>query len=130
MSTHHHFPRGGLSIAALLVFLAGAALADPGVVQVRTPSGLVYADANHMTLYTFDRDAPGVSNCNDECAANWPPLAAPADAAPTGDFAPIRRSDGSMQWALNGKPLYRWVRDQKPGDVTGDGVGGVWHVAR
>lgn len=27
-------------------------------------------------------------------------------------------------------PLYYWVKDKKPGDVTGDGVNGVWHVAK
>lgn len=38
------------------------------------------------------------------------------------------RTDGTMQWAYEGKPLYLWTKDTKPGDVTGDGVGGVWHV--
>lgn len=28
------------------------------------------------------------------------------------------------------KPLYLWQMDKKPGDVTGDGVGGVWHTAK
>jgi hypothetical protein len=28
-----------------------------------------------------------------------------------------------------GKPLYTWVEDAKVGDVTGDGVDQVWHVA-
>ena len=31
---------------------------------------------NGMTLYTFTRDTPGVSNCNGNCAAAWPPLMA------------------------------------------------------
>lgn len=130
MSILHDPRRAGLAAAALLAFCAGAALADPGVVKVRTPGGEVYADANHMTLYTFDKDAPGVSNCDGQCAAMWPPLMPPADAAASGDFAPIRRSDGSMQWALNGMPLYTWVKDRNPGDMTGDGVNGLWHVAR
>ncbi|MDR8769500.1 hypothetical protein FEP86_05563 [Burkholderia multivorans] len=34
-----------------------------------------------------------------------------------------------MQWAYNGRPLYRWKMDRKAGDAGGDGVGGVWHVA-
>jgi predicted lipoprotein with Yx(FWY)xxD motif len=33
-------------------------------------------------------------------------------------------------WAYEGWPLYLWVKDTKPGDVTGDGVGGVWHAAK
>ncbi|EMH3118748.1 hypothetical protein V6H04_003832, partial [Burkholderia multivorans] len=39
------------------------------------------------------------------------------------------RDDGKMQWAYNGRPLYRWKMDRKAGDAGGDGVGGVWHVA-
>lgn len=130
MPTLRQSIKAALAAAALLGASSLAALADPGVVKIATPSGEIYADANHMTLYVFDRDEPGVSNCDSQCAANWPPLAAPADATATGDFTPIRRSDGTMQWALNGKPLYRWAKDEKPGDMTGDGVGGVWHVAR
>jgi predicted lipoprotein with Yx(FWY)xxD motif len=29
-----------------------------------------------------------------------------------------------------GKPLYLFVGDQKTGDKTGDGVGGVWRVVK
>jgi predicted lipoprotein with Yx(FWY)xxD motif len=42
----------------------------------------------------------------------------------------LTRGDGSNQWAYKDKPLYRFAKDQKPGDLTGDGVGGVWHVAK
>jgi predicted lipoprotein with Yx(FWY)xxD motif len=28
------------------------------------------------------------------------------------------------------RPLYNWKNDQKPGDITGDGVGGVWHIVQ
>ena len=34
-----------------------------------------------------------------------------------------------MQWAYDGKPLYLWIKDTKPGDMTGDGVNDVWHTA-
>ena len=30
--------------------------------------------------------------------------------------------------AYKGKPVYYYIGDQNPGDVTGDGKGGVWHV--
>lgn len=33
-----------------------------------------------------------------------------------------------MQWADDGKPLYTYVDDKKPGDVTGDGKNEVWHA--
>ena len=45
------------------------------------------------------------------------------------EYTLVQRKDGTMQWAYDGKPLYLWKKDTKPGDMTGDGVGGVWHVA-
>lgn len=100
-----------------------------GITVSQTAIGAVLVDAAGMTLYTFDEDGDGVSNCSGTCLKNWPALEAPAGAAPVGGFAPITRSDGSGQWAYNGRPLYLWVRDTAPGDTTGDGVRG-WHAAR
>jgi predicted lipoprotein with Yx(FWY)xxD motif len=88
--------------------------------------------ANGMTLYTFDKDAPGSgkSVCNGQCATNWPPFAAAASDQSGGDWTIVTRDDGSKQWAWSGRPLYYWSKDQKPGDVTGDGFNKVWHVAK
>ena len=33
-------------------------------------------------------------------------------------------------WAYDGHPLYTFVEDKAPGDVKGEGKGGVWHVAK
>jgi predicted lipoprotein with Yx(FWY)xxD motif len=33
-----------------------------------------------------------------------------------------------MQWAYDGKPLYYYDDDKKPGDKTGDMKNKVWHV--
>ena len=41
----------------------------------------------------------------------------------------ITRDDGGKQWAYKGKPLYTFHKDEKPGDVSGDGVNNVWHIA-
>ena len=95
-----------------------------------TELGLVLVDSAGMTLYTFDNDAPGKSNCNGQCAANWPPLKADAGAQPSGDLTIVVRDDGSRQWAIRDMPLYGWVRDEKPGDTTGEGVRDIWRVAR
>jgi predicted lipoprotein with Yx(FWY)xxD motif len=40
----------------------------------------------------------------------------------------VVRGDGFKQWAHRGKPVYLWIKDQKPGDGTGDGANKVWHV--
>jgi predicted lipoprotein with Yx(FWY)xxD motif len=92
--------------------------------------GQVLTDDNGMTLYIFDKDKDGMSACYDQCAANWPPLMAAADAKAEGDYGLTKRKDGAMQWTFKGMPLYTWAKDAKAGDVTGDGVNGVWHVAK
>jgi predicted lipoprotein with Yx(FWY)xxD motif len=94
--------------------------------------GGVLVDAKGMTLYTFDKDPAnsGKSECVAQCAKAWPPLAAPSDAKPVGEYTVITRTDGMKQWAYKGKPLYTWVKDAKPGDMTGDGFRNVWRVAR
>ena len=106
-----------------------ALLAMPAFAQVMEKDG-VLTDANGMTLYTFDKDEGGVSACYDKCAENWPPLLAAADAKAEGEYGLTDRTDGSKQWTYDGKPLYLWVKDQKPGDMTGDGVNDVWHTAK
>jgi predicted lipoprotein with Yx(FWY)xxD motif len=113
-----------LSTAAFAEDYAGGAIktADIGGKEVLT-------DANGMTLYTFDKDTAGVSNCYDKCAVNWPPLFAADDAKDEGEFTIVTRTDGTRMWAHEGKPLYLWIKDEKPGDTTGDMVGEVWHTA-
>ena len=114
--------------------LVSAALALPGLAFAAEPAmtkdGML-VDNKGMTLYTFAKDAGGKSMCNDKCAANWPPLAAEATDKPMGEWTVIKRDDGTMQWAYDGKPLYTFVMDKKAGDVTGDGkMDGAWKVAK
>lgn len=116
-----------LGLAACATAADMAAPAKTGT----TALGPVLVDAKGMTLYTFDRDSAGKSACNGQCAQNWPPLMATTDAKASGDWTVVTRDDGAKQWAYKGKPLYAWVRDQKPGDTTGDGfLNGAWHVAK
>ena len=119
--------------AAALATLSTAAFAEDyasGAVKTSEIGGKeVLTDANGMTLYTYDKDTAGVSNCYDKCATNWPPLMVSTDAKAEGDFTIVDRTDGTKMWAYKGMPLYLWVKDTKPGDTTGDGVGEVWHTA-
>ena len=117
------------AFAALLVTTALGFAAEPAM-TVDTPDGKVYTDPDGMTLYTFDKDEPGKTNCYDKCAANWPPFIAADDAVAEGEWTIVERTDGSKMWAYDGKPLYLYVKDEKAGDMTGDGVGGVWHLAK
>ncbi len=122
------------SAATIGVLLTGFAVADDylgGAVMSSTVGGKeILTDSKGMTLYIWDKDAVGVSNCYDKCAAAWPPLLVPADTAVSGDFTLVDRKDSDKKIvAYKGWPLYLWVKDQKPGDMTGDGVGGTWHTA-
>jgi predicted lipoprotein with Yx(FWY)xxD motif len=91
-----------------------------------TSSTLV--DSRGATLYVFDRDTAGKSNCYANCAGNWPPFVGNAASKPVDNFTIVVRDDGSRQWAYKGKPLYYWHTDAKPGDKLGNNIGGVWHL--
>lgn len=114
----------------LIAAAFGAGFAGPALADMAMDKDGMLVNEVGMTLYTFDKDEGGVSACYDECATNWPPLMAAADAKAEGDFSLTDRKDGSKQWAYKGKPLYLWVKDTKPGEMTGDGVKGVWHTAK
>ncbi|MGY3258586.1 hypothetical protein BK635_27390 [Pseudomonas chlororaphis] len=114
--------------------LLSAALALPGLAFAAEPAMTkdgMFVDHKGMTLYTFAKDSDGKSMCNDKCAANWPPLMAASGDKAMGEWTVIKRDDGSMQWAYDGKPLYTFVMDKKAGDMTGDGkMDGAWKVAK
>ncbi len=90
---------------------------------------------NGMTLYTFKNDKPGISACTGVCAIKWPPYTvnSPADlignADAFGKLDILKRADGTLQVTYNSMPIYFYAGDKKPGDTTGDGLGGVWFVA-
>jgi predicted lipoprotein with Yx(FWY)xxD motif len=90
-------------------------------------------DEAGMSLYYWDNDPPGgfKSICIGVCTLSWPPMIAKSDASAFGAYTIITREDGKRQWVYKGRPLYRWVNDQKPGDRTGDGFRhGIWHLAK
>jgi predicted lipoprotein with Yx(FWY)xxD motif len=107
--------------SVLSIFIAGAVQAQP----VMRDGAL--ADATGRTVYTFDKDQAGKSNCSGGCLVQWPAFIAKPDAVAKGEFGLID-ADGARQWTVNGKPLYYFVGDTKAGDRNGDGKGGVWHV--
>ena len=106
------------------------------VIGVRTDAkfGDLLVDAQGMTLYKNVKDKPGAFACTDACLTMWPPLLAPAGARPTtaaalpAALSTVGRPDGATQVTYNGAPLYLFANDHNPGDVNGQGVGGVWSV--
>ena len=116
----------------LALFFAGttASFAANAWKEAEVGGAKIYTNAKGMTLYTFDKDQSGTSNCNDKCAANWPPLKASASAKDQGEWTVIKRKDGTRMWAYDGKPLYTFAKDKKSGDMKGDGAMGAWHVLK
>lgn len=135
--------RRSVTVMALLVVLlvsavVGSAQESDMAATVALSSndelGEFLVGAEGMTLYLFTNDEPGISNCYDQCADNWPPLLVGEDERPVlaegipGRLGVIARDDGGRQVTYNGTPLYYWVNDAAPGDTTGHGVGDVWYV--
>ncbi len=125
-------PRAAIVFAAALL----AACADTStplsssLTTRETSLGPVLADARGMTLYTYADDEPGVSNCGMLCKEYWPPALAPSGAQPSGDITVVTLDDGTKQWAYKDRPLYTYVDDKAPGDVTGEGADGEWYVVK
>jgi predicted lipoprotein with Yx(FWY)xxD motif len=111
----------------------GKAIESAGQVATGTSAqlGKFVTDSRGMTLYMFTKDSPGKSVCEGDCLAAWPAVTGEVTAGEGVDaskIGTIKRSDGSTQATFGGWPLYYWVKDKKPGDTTGQGVGGVWYV--
>lgn len=113
----------------------GALYGGSSTVSVKNNNALGnhLAATNGFTLYTFANDVGGISNCNGDCATTWPPLLETNPASPAGlggSLTTVARADGSRQVAYNGQPLYFFSGDKNPGDTNGQGIGGVWFVAK
>jgi predicted lipoprotein with Yx(FWY)xxD motif len=91
--------------------------------------GDILVDADGRTLYAFTKDQGDQSACSGQCATNWPALTGTATAG-TGAQATLLSSamqtDGNSQVTYDGRPLYYFAGDNKPGDINGQGVGNVW----
>ena len=99
-----------------------------------TSLGDIVVDSAGMTVYIFDKDTAdsGKSTCSGTCLAAWPAVSTtsedPTVDGVTGEVSTITRDDGSLQLTLDGLPLYTYAPDEAAGDVTGQGVSGVWWV--
>ncbi|MGO4341215.1 COG4315 family predicted lipoprotein [Pedococcus sp. 2YAF34] len=111
---------------------SSSSAADLGV--AKSSLGEIVVNGSKMTTYVFTKDKPGsgTSSCTGQCAALWPPVtttsAAPKVDGVKGTVGTITLPDGTKQVTLDGRPLYLFAKDTKPGDVAGQGVGKVWYA--
>lgn len=91
---------------------------------VHARAGEYVTDPQGLTLYTTSR------TCDGECLSVWPPYLA-QEQTTEGNLSTVYREDvGGYQYTLHGEELYYYAEDSIPGDILGDGVGGVWSIAR
>lgn len=101
----------------------------------KTSLGKVLVNRQGMTVYLLTSDKPNKSLCSAQCLSYWPPVAAPKAgtklAGVTGKVGSTKATDGSSLATVGGWPLYTYVGDKAPGDVSGEGIanfGGVWYA--
>lgn len=101
--------------------------------------GEVLTNANGVVLYVFAKDVAGNSACLDGCLDSWPIFYASEAELDAGlesaDFGTITHSNGSLQTTYKGWPLYYYApagdgEVEAAESTSGDGVGGVWFVAK
>jgi predicted lipoprotein with Yx(FWY)xxD motif len=102
---------GGSTVSARDVDGVGTALTGP----------------DGKTLYFAEAEADGTIVCQDACLSFWTPLTVSAGTTPTagpgvtGTLATLSRPDGKVQVTLDGKPLYGFAEDGRPGEAKGNG---------
>jgi len=115
---------------------ASAMLSATSVVQVGTNAtyGNILTTSTGQALYTLNTDHNGQSTCTGSCLQVWPALTVAAGTTPTagpgvtGAVAATMQSNGTDQVTYNGSPLYTYVGDSAPDQVTGQNVGGFFVV--
>jgi predicted lipoprotein with Yx(FWY)xxD motif len=99
--------------------------------------GQTLVDGQGRTLYLFEADKAGKSECNGACTSAWPPYLSNgtphAGTGVTGALlgTSIRGDGGGTQVTYRGHPLYYYAGDNRPGDAAGQGLnqfGARWYV--
>jgi predicted lipoprotein with Yx(FWY)xxD motif len=102
----------------------------------QTSIGKAITDAQGRTLYLFAADKPNLSTLSAAGRAFWPPFTSTsrpsaAGGALAGKIGVVSNAAGTSQVTYNGHPLYYFVGDRKPGQITGQGLnqfGARWYV--
>ena len=112
--------------------------------QSNATFGNYLVDKDGRSLYFFSVDADGKDHCTGGCEVVWPAfntanlgadnLGAGLDAS---DFGHTTSASGTSQLTYKGWPLYYYApatnganTPEKPGQTLGDGVSGLWFIAK
>lgn len=132
---------GGTSTGAATSAAAAGGSAPPaagssakGLHVAHTSLGNILVDGKGMTVYLLTSDKPNDSKCNSSCLALWPLVPSTQTKHASGITAKIGHTastSGTQMATVGGWPLYTYISDKKPGQVTGEGVasfGGTWYA--
>jgi predicted lipoprotein with Yx(FWY)xxD motif len=96
--------------------------------------GSILVTSKGFALYEWNQEKKHQIKCTGACATTWPPLLVPAHATlakhirgAMGTFGVIMRPDGTHQLTYQGKALYTYQGDTKPGEALCQGSEG-WYV--
>jgi predicted lipoprotein with Yx(FWY)xxD motif len=127
------YPTGGASSSSS----SGSAASSTDITLIDDDQGGQYlADSRGRALYLFANDTPGRldSACTGDCLQKWPAFdvndVSVEDGLLETDFERFQREDGRWQTAFKGRPLYYFAMDGASGEMSGDGLGNRWFVAR
>jgi predicted lipoprotein with Yx(FWY)xxD motif len=124
----------GTASATAPATMTPAASAKDLLTVRKTGAGYVLATSTGRTIYWYSDDIKGSgrSTCTGSCLAAWPAVIGAPVAAPgvqlAGQLGTITRPGGVVQATYNGYPLYTYAQDMAPGQTTGNGAAGAWHV--
>jgi predicted lipoprotein with Yx(FWY)xxD motif len=107
-----------------------AAAAGPAVSAHKLAGvGMVLDDRSGKTVYSPQQEAHGKILCTGSCPGFWLPVSVAAGTRPQaaagvhGPIGTIRRTDdGLTQVTYNGRRLYPFRLDQRPGELHGNDV--------
>jgi predicted lipoprotein with Yx(FWY)xxD motif len=123
-------------VALLALIAVPDAMAAKTIKAAGSRYGTVLFDGKGRSIYLFTKEKGTKSRCYGDCARAWPPVltkgkpraGAGVDAAKLGRTT---RRSGKRQVTYNGHPLYYYVSDTAPGEITCQDVfefGGTWYL--
>src|SRR6266849_137817 len=112
---------------------SSGSLIQTATATVSGKSETILTNAQGRTLYYRTTDMPPTTVCSGGCASVWPPLLVSGSSTPTSTTSlsgklSVQADANGNQVEYNGHPLYTFSGDTAPGQTTGEGFGGIWHV--
>jgi predicted lipoprotein with Yx(FWY)xxD motif len=109
------------------------AVVKTAMATVDGKSVMILTDAKGMTLY-YRKSDTATSVCSGACAQSWPPLIFSGSGSPTSEAQlpgalSVSNNTNGAQVTYQGHPLYTFILDKSPGEMTGQGSNDVWFVA-